>query len=175
MLHSPTSSSEVKERVELYLYSPCGPFIPCSSVNFTFYLTFLPYLPLILSTTLLSSALSSSGCHGLLNPNKRGTAILRNVRHYSVVETAQHLRSFEYSAAPLWDPQILRIWKQKFLFFLEVLLYKTFCTPKVFRAFRSLDYNNESNTKHLQSVVLCYHYKVLLHVSVLCEPTSGRK
>ena len=60
-------------------------------------------------------------------------------------------------------------------FSLEALLYTTFCTPKDFHVFRSLDYISESNTKHLQSVVLCYHYKVLLHVSALCEQTSGRK
>ena len=35
------SSAEVKERVEIYLYSPLWTFIACSSVNFTiFCLTF---------------------------------------------------------------------------------------------------------------------------------------
>jgi hypothetical protein len=33
--HPPPSSAEVKERVELYLYSPSGPFMACSRVNFT--------------------------------------------------------------------------------------------------------------------------------------------
>jgi hypothetical protein len=56
-----------------------------------------------------------------------------------------------------------------------MLLYQTFCTHKGFQIFRSLAYINESNTKHLQSVVLCYHYKVLLHVSALRGPTSWRK
>jgi hypothetical protein len=34
--HSPPSSAEVKERVELYLYSPLWAFMACSRVNFTF-------------------------------------------------------------------------------------------------------------------------------------------
>jgi len=59
--------------------------------------------------------------------------------------------------------------------FSEVLLFKTLCTDKDFHVFRPLAYINESNTKNLQSVVLCYHYKVLLHVSALYGPTSGRK
>ena len=32
--HPPPSSAEVKERVELYLYSPSGPFVACSRENF---------------------------------------------------------------------------------------------------------------------------------------------
>jgi len=39
------SSAEVKERLELYLYSPLWAFVACSGVNFTF--TFL-YFPLSL-------------------------------------------------------------------------------------------------------------------------------
>jgi len=34
--HPPTSSAEVKERVELYLYSPLWAFVTCYRVNFTF-------------------------------------------------------------------------------------------------------------------------------------------
>jgi hypothetical protein len=34
--HSPTSIAEVKERVELYLYSPLWAFVACSRANFTF-------------------------------------------------------------------------------------------------------------------------------------------
>jgi hypothetical protein len=34
--HPPPSSAEVKERVELYLYSPFWAFMACSRVNFTF-------------------------------------------------------------------------------------------------------------------------------------------
>jgi len=34
--HPPPSIAEVKERVELYLYSPSGPSWACSNVNFTF-------------------------------------------------------------------------------------------------------------------------------------------
>jgi len=37
--HPPISSAEVKERVELYLYSPYGPFMACYRVNFTFTFT----------------------------------------------------------------------------------------------------------------------------------------
>ena len=37
--HPPLSSVEVKERVELYLYSPSGTFSAFSSVNFTFTFT----------------------------------------------------------------------------------------------------------------------------------------
>jgi hypothetical protein len=33
--HPPPSSAEVKERVELYLYSPLWDFMACSRVNFT--------------------------------------------------------------------------------------------------------------------------------------------
>jgi len=33
--HPPQSSAEVKERVELYLYSPLWAFVACSKVNFT--------------------------------------------------------------------------------------------------------------------------------------------
>jgi hypothetical protein len=39
--HPPTSSAEVKERVELYLYSPSGPSWPCYRVNFIFTFTFI--------------------------------------------------------------------------------------------------------------------------------------
>jgi len=34
--HTPPSSAEVKERVELYLYLPLGAFMACSMVIFTF-------------------------------------------------------------------------------------------------------------------------------------------
>ena len=34
--HSPPSSTEVKERVELHLYSPLWAFVACSRVNFIF-------------------------------------------------------------------------------------------------------------------------------------------
>jgi len=34
--HQPLSISEVKERVELYYYSPSGLFLACSRVNLTF-------------------------------------------------------------------------------------------------------------------------------------------
>jgi hypothetical protein len=34
--HPQSSSAEVKERVELYLYSPLWAFVVCSTVNFTF-------------------------------------------------------------------------------------------------------------------------------------------
>ena len=34
--HPPHSSVEVRERVELYLYSPSWAFFPCSRVNYTF-------------------------------------------------------------------------------------------------------------------------------------------
>ena len=36
--HPPPSSTEVKERVKLYLYSPLWVFMACSKVNFTFLL-----------------------------------------------------------------------------------------------------------------------------------------
>ena len=42
--HPPPTSAEVKEKVELYLYSPCV-FVVCSRVNFTFYLFHLRHLP----------------------------------------------------------------------------------------------------------------------------------
>jgi len=35
--HPPLSSAKVKERVELYLYSPLWAFVACSGVNFTFF------------------------------------------------------------------------------------------------------------------------------------------
>ena len=35
--HTPPSSAEVKERVQLYLYSPLWTFMACSRVNCTFY------------------------------------------------------------------------------------------------------------------------------------------
>jgi hypothetical protein len=38
--HPPPSSAEVRERVELYLYSPSRAFVACSRVNFTFTFTF---------------------------------------------------------------------------------------------------------------------------------------
>jgi len=34
--HTPPPSTEVKERVELYLYSPIWAFVACSTLNFTF-------------------------------------------------------------------------------------------------------------------------------------------
>jgi len=34
--HPSQSRAEVKEKVELYLYSPSGPFVACSGVSFTF-------------------------------------------------------------------------------------------------------------------------------------------
>jgi hypothetical protein len=34
--HPHPSSAQVKERVEVYLYSPCWVFVACSRVNFTF-------------------------------------------------------------------------------------------------------------------------------------------
>jgi hypothetical protein len=42
--HPPASSADVKERVELYLYSPSGPSWLCSRVN-TFTFTLYPKLP----------------------------------------------------------------------------------------------------------------------------------
>jgi len=47
--HPPASSAEVKERVELYLYSPSGRFLACSRVNFTFTFYALHYLTLQLN------------------------------------------------------------------------------------------------------------------------------
>jgi len=41
--HPPPSSSKVKERVELYLYSPSGPNVACSRVNFTFTFNLFKY------------------------------------------------------------------------------------------------------------------------------------
>jgi hypothetical protein len=38
--HQPPSSADVKENVELYLYSPLWVFAVCSSVNFNFTLPF---------------------------------------------------------------------------------------------------------------------------------------
>jgi hypothetical protein len=38
--HPPPSSAEVKERVDLYLYSPWGAFVAYYSVNFIFTFTF---------------------------------------------------------------------------------------------------------------------------------------
>jgi len=35
--HPPPSNAEVKERVELYFYSPLWVFVAYSRVNFTFY------------------------------------------------------------------------------------------------------------------------------------------
>jgi len=37
--HPLLSIAEVKERVDLYLYFPPGPFVACSSMTFGFYLT----------------------------------------------------------------------------------------------------------------------------------------
>jgi len=34
--HSPASSAEVKEKIELYLYSPLWAFMACSMATFTF-------------------------------------------------------------------------------------------------------------------------------------------
>ena len=39
--HPPHSSVEVRERVELYLYSPSWAFFPCSRVNYTFTLHYI--------------------------------------------------------------------------------------------------------------------------------------
>jgi hypothetical protein len=36
IVHPPPSSAKVKERVELYIYSPLCAFMPCYRVNFTF-------------------------------------------------------------------------------------------------------------------------------------------
>ena len=36
--HSPPSSAEVKERVELYFYSPLWDFMACCRANFTFWM-----------------------------------------------------------------------------------------------------------------------------------------
>jgi hypothetical protein len=52
--HPPPSSAEVKERVELYFYSPSGPSRPLYRVNFTLTFThkireeFLPIIPCVL-------------------------------------------------------------------------------------------------------------------------------
>jgi hypothetical protein len=43
--YSPISSAEVKERVELYLYSPRWSFMACSRVNVT--LSLLPFAPVL--------------------------------------------------------------------------------------------------------------------------------
>jgi hypothetical protein len=40
----PPSIAEVKERVELYLYSPLWAFVTCSRVTFTCYYLFTYYL-----------------------------------------------------------------------------------------------------------------------------------
>jgi hypothetical protein len=37
----PPSSAEVKERVQLYCYAPCGAFMAYSTTNITFYFTFI--------------------------------------------------------------------------------------------------------------------------------------
>jgi len=56
--HPPPSTAEVKEIVELYLYSPFWAFVACSRVNFTFTFTFT------LECAVLSWALSPR--HGLV-------------------------------------------------------------------------------------------------------------
>jgi hypothetical protein len=38
--HPPPYSTEVKESVELYIYSPVWAFVACSRVNFTFTFTY---------------------------------------------------------------------------------------------------------------------------------------
>jgi len=42
--HPPPSRVEVKERVELYLYSPLWAFVACSRVRFTFTFTFKSFV-----------------------------------------------------------------------------------------------------------------------------------
>ena len=54
--HPPLFSAGVKERVELYLYSPCGPSWPVLGGNLPFYL-------LIDSSLLLPSFCSINYCH----------------------------------------------------------------------------------------------------------------
>jgi len=44
--HPPPSSAKVKERVELYLYSPLWAFVACSGVNFTFQYTTVCFSPI---------------------------------------------------------------------------------------------------------------------------------
>ena len=39
-MYSPPSTAEIKERVQLYLYSPIWTFVACSRVNFVFTLYF---------------------------------------------------------------------------------------------------------------------------------------
>jgi len=39
--HLPPSSAEVKERIELYIYSPFWAFVACSRVNSTLTFTFI--------------------------------------------------------------------------------------------------------------------------------------
>jgi hypothetical protein len=47
--HPPLSSAEVKERVELYLYSPSA-YVACSRVNLTFAFTFTTYTTVVVDT-----------------------------------------------------------------------------------------------------------------------------
>jgi hypothetical protein len=56
--HSPPSSAEVKERLELYLYSPSGPSLPCSRVKFTF-----NFRPMLLFSTEGGRWVSPRGFH----------------------------------------------------------------------------------------------------------------
>jgi hypothetical protein len=65
--HSPRSSAEVKEKVELYLYSPSGPFVACSRVN----------LPLPLPLPLLALHFS---CYSSI---QRMCLILLNSQYYN--------------------------------------------------------------------------------------------
>ena len=46
--HPPTLSAEVKERVELYLYSPLWAFVACSRIILTITFTRLVDLPIII-------------------------------------------------------------------------------------------------------------------------------
>jgi len=54
--YPPPSNAEVKERVELYLYSPLWAFLACSKVNFTF------TLPLTRAEYTLTSESDKSQC-----------------------------------------------------------------------------------------------------------------
>jgi hypothetical protein len=49
--HPPTSNTEVKERVELYLWA----FVACSRVNFTFSLTFIIYFAITQSNYIMKT------------------------------------------------------------------------------------------------------------------------
>ena len=53
--HPPPSKAEVKERVELYLYSPSGLVVACSRVNLTF--TFM-YTNAVSNTVMLMTCIT---------------------------------------------------------------------------------------------------------------------